>query len=225
MKKSLSKRSLLRSFFRFLFRTLAHVDVQGLEHIPAVGGAILAANHMSLLDAPLGFSLLERDDITALVADKHQKTAYLRWIVNAANGIWINREDADLQAIRAARAYLTNGGMLGIAPEGTRSRSGALGQAKNGVAYLADKAGVPIIPLAFYGTEDGFSQLAHLRRPRLFVRFGPPFSLPPLERRERDAALQRNTDEIMCQIAALLPEKYHGFYRGHPRLKELLDLP
>jgi 1-acyl-sn-glycerol-3-phosphate acyltransferase len=111
---------------------------------------------------------------------------------------------------------------LGIAPEGTRSKTGALIAAKPGVAYLAAKAGVPALVMAVTGTEDAGKTILRLRKPRFRVVFGEIFDLPPLDRRDRDAALQRNADEMMCRIAALLPEKYRGVYADHPRLAEIL---
>ncbi len=75
-------RHALRTFIRILFRLLTRLDVQGLEHIPKHGPAILAANHVSIIDAPLVFMLLERSDATGLVADKYLKNPFLRWLVN-----------------------------------------------------------------------------------------------------------------------------------------------
>jgi 1-acyl-sn-glycerol-3-phosphate acyltransferase len=198
------------------------VEVQGLEYIPAQGAGILAANHLGRLDSVLVFSLLERPDATALVADTYKRNPLLRWLINQVGGIWINREQADLGALRAAREHLRKGGLLGIAPEGTRSRTGALTKAKTGAAYLVDKTGVPVIPIAITGTENAFREWMRLRRPRLNVRVGQPFCLPTVQRAEREAVLQRNTEEIMCRIAALLPAKYRGVYSDHPRLNELL---
>lgn len=223
MEKNLRKRTWLRKGIWFLFKLLSHVHVQGLENIPKRGGAILASNHLGRLDAPLGFCLLERQDSTSLVADKYKNRPFFRWIVDTTGGIWINREDADLQAMRAARDLLRQGGLLGIAPEGTRSKNGKLGPAKTGVAYLADKVDVPIIPIAIYGTEKALKELLRLKRPHLYVSFGEPFFLQPLDRKEREAGMQRNTDEIMCRIAAMLPGEYRGEYENHPRLIELLQ--
>jgi 1-acyl-sn-glycerol-3-phosphate acyltransferase len=114
--------------------------------------------------------------------------------------------------------------ILVIAPEGTRSRAGSLIEAKSGVSYLAAKLNRPIVPVAITGTEDKvvFGNLKRLRRSHFTVTAGPAFTLPPLPRENRDEALKRYTDEIMCHIAALLPEKYWGVYADHPRLKELL---
>lgn len=215
-------RKALRVAMVLLFRLLTRSEVFGLENLPSQGGILLASNHMSRIDPPLIFALLERQDATALVADKYQRNPFMRWLVNSVGGIWLNREEADIDALRVARSHLKGGGLLGIAPEGTRSRVGALIRAKTGAAYLADKAGVPVLPAAITGTDDAFRQLLRLRRPRISIRFGEPFHLPPVERRSREQDLQRNTDEIMCRIAAMLPEKYWGYYAGHPRLKELL---
>jgi len=212
----------IRAIIRFLFEHFSRLEITGLENVPTQGGCILAVNHLGRLDPALVYAFLDREDVTSLVADKYLHHPFFSWLVNSLNGIWIHREDADFTALRAARNYLVSGGALGIAPEGTRSHTGALIAAKTGVAYLADKAGVPIVPVAVSGTEKATQELLRLRRPLLKARFGKPLRLPPLERGDRAAALQRNTDEIMCRIAAMLPPEYRGVYADHPRMKELL---
>jgi 1-acyl-sn-glycerol-3-phosphate acyltransferase len=86
---------------------------------------------------------------------------------------------------------------------------------------LADRARVPVIPVGLAGTEDSIQKLLTLRKPRLFANYGEPFMPPPIDRADREGSLQRNTDEIMCRIAALLPPQYRGFYANYPRVKEL----
>jgi len=217
-------RSILRISIRFLFWLFARVEIAGLENVPYQGGAILAVNHISRLDAPLVYVMIDREDATGLVADKYKKSIFFRWIVTIMDGIWINREEADFKALKEARDYLKSGKILGIAPEGTRSPNGKMQSAKTGTAYLADKAGVPVIPVAITGTEKAFRELSRLKRPRLSVHYGEPLRLLPIERQNRDKTLQQNTDEIMCHIAAELPEEYRGVYADHPRLKELLSV-
>lgn len=217
------KPATLRSVVRILFKLLTRYEVIGLENVPLQEGCLLASNHLSRLDPPLVYIALDTDRATALVAEKYQKNPFFRWIIDIVGGIYINRGEADLSALRQARDFLQRGGLLGIAPEGTRSRTGALIPAKTGAAYLADRANAPIVPIAITGTEKVFRQLLRLRRPSLRIEFGKPFRLPPLDRRDRAGSLQRNTDEIMCRIAAMLPEAYRGVYADHPRLKELLD--
>jgi 1-acyl-sn-glycerol-3-phosphate acyltransferase len=217
------KRSTFRSLLRFLFDTLTRVTVIGLEHMPRTGGCVVAVNHLSRLDPPLVFVLIDREDVTALVADKYKNYPFIPWIVHTVDGIWLHREESDLHALREARDFLRAGGVLGIAPEGTRSRVGSLIPAKTGAAYLADKAGVPVIPVAISGTDEAVWKIFLLLRPRITIQFGPPVHLEPIRHQEREAILLRNTDEIMCQIAAMLPEKYRGVYAGHPRLQEILQ--
>jgi 1-acyl-sn-glycerol-3-phosphate acyltransferase len=182
----------------------------------------MTSNHLGVLDAPLVFSLIKRRDATSLVAKKHQRNPFFRWVVNKAGGIWINRQQVDFQAIRASHEFVKNGGLLGIAPEGTRSSTGALIEPKTGVAFLASKADVPIVPIAIIGTQNAGREILRLARPEIEVRFGQPFRLPNINRKDRESAMKRNTDEIMCHIAALLPPEYRGVYADHPRLKELL---
>jgi 1-acyl-sn-glycerol-3-phosphate acyltransferase len=208
--------------FRILFFLLTRLQVNGKERLPQEGGYIAAANHLSVIEVPLAYCLLNRYDVTGLVAKKHRKSALFRWIIDLLDGIWINRDEIDTRALRAARDHLKNGGVLGIAPEGTRSQTGALLEAKTGVAFLADQARVPIVPVAVAGTWQITSEILKLKRPVIVVNFGKPFMLPAVDRKNRDQDLKQNTDEIMCQLAALLPPENRGYYADHPRLKELL---
>ena len=216
-------RKTIRYLASFLFKLFAKIEAIGLENVPRRGGCILASNHLSRLDPPLVFILIEREDMTALVADTYRRSPLIRPLVNALGGIWLHREEADIHALREARNFLHNGGLLGIAPEGTRSRSGALTRAKTGAAYLADKAAVTVVPAAIYGTETAMRQLLRFRRPKIVIQFGKPIRLPPVTRADRENDLQRNTDEIMCRIAAMLPPEYHGAYGSHPVLLALMN--
>lgn len=217
--------TIIRSLMAFLFRVLTRTTVIGIENVPTAGGVILSPNHMSVLDPALVFVLMprmKRADLTGLVAKKHQKNMFFRPLINAVHGIWLNREEADTRALRTAREHLQGGKSLGISPEGTRSNTQMLIRAKTGVAYMADKAGVPVLPIAITGTEDAWNRIFHFHRATILMKFGKPFQLPPIRRENRERDLLRNTDEIMCRIAAMLPPKYWGYYKDHPRLHELL---
>lgn len=214
-------RKFLFHIIRGVLRIFARVRAEGVQSVPLQGGAMLAVNHLSRLDAPLIFIHIDRQDLTGIVANKYKSYPFIRWLVNIVNGIWIDRENPEPRAIREAIQFLHNGGMLGIAPEGTRSKEACLIEGKMGVAYLATKANVPIIPVGIWGTETGAIKMLTLQRPFLNIRFGTAFTLPPLNRVTRDADLKHNSDEIMCQIAALLPEQYQGVYQGNPRILEI----
>ena len=217
-------RSFLCRIMHLLFFLLTRVDVIGKENIKREGGYLVAANHLSMIEVPLVYCIIKRDDVTGLVARKHYKNPFFRWIVNGLGGIWLSRDEIDTRALRAARDHMKNGGVVGIAPEGTRSQTGALISPKTGVAFLSDQARVPILPVAVSGTWQITKQILTLQRPIIQVNFGEPFTLPPIDRKNRDEGLYKNTEEIMCRIAVLLPPEHRGVYAAHPRVVELLEI-
>jgi 1-acyl-sn-glycerol-3-phosphate acyltransferase len=177
---------------------------------------------MSRADVPILFGMPVRDDVIALAGDSYKKNPLFKYFIETTHCIWIDRNSADFAALRAAVACLKNGNVLGVAPEGTRSRTAQLIEGKPGITLIAERTHSLIVPVALAGSESTFTKIFTLRRPHITVRFGKAFELPPMQRGNREAWLKTSTDEIMCRIAALLPAQYHGFYANHPRLKELL---
>lgn len=216
-------RNALRSFIRFCVHLVATVEMRGREHMPTQGGFVVATNHLGFLDAAMAYYALDQWDIFLPVAEKWYESAILRWLGKHLNFIFIDRFNPDLKAMREMIRRMEAGQTLIIAPEGTRARDEKMAQAKPGVAFLACKSGFPILPVAIAGTEDRIfvANLKRLRRTHVVIRGGPVFTLPPLPRESREASLQNYTDEIMCRIAVMLPEKNRGYYANHPRLKEL----
>ena len=213
-----------RFFIRLVLRLLGRVDASGFENAPS-GGYVIAANHIGRLDAAIPYYVLDRPDIIMVVAEKYEKYAFYRWLVKIANGMFIDRYNSDIGAIRETLRRLRQGGVFAITPEGTRSKSGNLQEARPGAIYLAWKAGVPVLPVALTGCEDAvvMDSLKHFRRLHIRVLAGDLFYLPAgVKGRDRDAVMQQYTDEVMCRIAALLPPERRGVYADHPRLKELL---
>ena len=123
----------LRSIVRFVIRLIADVEVTGVEHVPA-GNFIAAANHLGRLDTAALLCVIDREDIIMPVAEKYKNHPLFGAIGRAANAIWLNRFEADYSALREILARMEKGGMLVIAPEGTRSKTEALQEAKLGVA-------------------------------------------------------------------------------------------
>lgn len=216
------KQETLRSVVAFLIKALTRTRFFGTEYVPTKGALIIATNHMHYMDIPLLFINPVRKDLTALVTTKYQHHWFIRWFCDTAGGIWINRDIADFTAMQAATKALKEGKALGISPEGTRSKTAQLLKAKPGTVLLALKQDVPIVPVAITGTENAFRRIFTLQRPKISVRFGAAFHLKQVDPAEREKKYELYTDEIMCRIAALMPEKYWGYYRNHPRLKELL---
>lgn len=209
-------------FVDFALKHLCDVTITGAEKLPRTGAAIVAINHLGFLDPALGLVCIRRPDLTGWVADKHKNNPLYSFFIKAADGIWLDRENVDMNALRKALQALKEGRIFGLAPEGTRSPTKAMLKAKEGASYLAISSGAPIYPMAVTGTEDSASDWLRLRKPVLTATFGDPFTLPPFTPGNRQAELERGTDEIMCRIAVMLPEKYRGVYADHPRLKELL---
>jgi 1-acyl-sn-glycerol-3-phosphate acyltransferase len=215
---------LLRWLISLLLNLVARIDIQGYEYLPKEGNCVVATNHLGIIDVPIGLYALNRWDIFVMIGEKWEKVGLFRWAGQYLNLIFIDRFNPDIKTLRKVISLMEKNKILVIAPEGTRSRTGALIEAKAGVSYLAAKLNRPIVPVAITGTEDEvlLASLKKLRRGHITVTAGPAFRLPALPRENRDEALKQYTDEIMCRIAAILPEKYRGVYADHTRLKELL---
>jgi 1-acyl-sn-glycerol-3-phosphate acyltransferase len=216
------KRATLLAILKKLTGWITDIEYYGLENIPKEGGLIITLNHISYLDSVVLIVNPVRSDLTALVTDKYQKNPIFRYFINSAEGIWIDRTKADFAAFKVAIEVLKQGKVLGVAPEGTRSKTGQLNEGKPGTVLLTMKTNVPILPVGVIGTEDGFSKLKRFQKPKMVANFGKPYHLPPMTRENKETYMQDCTEEIMCQIAALLPESYRGFYANHARVKELL---
>ncbi|HQZ52478.1 MAG TPA: lysophospholipid acyltransferase family protein, partial [Thermoflexales bacterium] len=196
---------LIRFGTRVLMGAVARVTVEGAEHLARPGGYILASNHLSAWDPPFILSITPpRPKLTVLAAAKWQKVAPLRLIFDAMDAIYLRQGDADRAALKAALALLKAGGTIGMSPEGTRSRTGALIRARSGVAWLALRANTPVVPVAIWGVEKINRELRRLRRAQVHARVGPAISFAP------DLSAEAATEQLMRAIAALLPEEYRG---------------
>jgi 1-acyl-sn-glycerol-3-phosphate acyltransferase len=218
---------LLRFLIRILLRLIGRFEIHGKENVPLTGGMIIASNHIGILDIIMVYFAIDRLDLFIPVAEKWEKIGWIRWLGGQLNFLFIDRFNPDLKAMRKMIVLMESGKCLVIAPEGTRSRVGSLIEGKPGVTYLAARSGFPVVPVAITGTEDKvvLSNIKHFRKSNITLMADKPFVVPPLPKENRDEALKNYTDEIMCRIAALLPERYRGIYADHPRLKELLSQP
>ena len=155
----------LRSIVRFFMKIITEIEVHGIEKLPE-GNVIVAANHLGRLDTAALLCILDREDLIMPVAEKYKDHPLYGAIGRAANAVWLNRFEADYSAFRQILERMKQGGILVIAPEGTRSKTEALQEAKMGVAFLASKSGFPVLPVAVAGTEDRviLENLKHFRR-------------------------------------------------------------
>jgi 1-acyl-sn-glycerol-3-phosphate acyltransferase len=209
-------------------KIFAHVRWHGFENLD-VGGTpvIIAPNHLGRLDALMPLMRKEvahHPNLVAVVAEKYEKNPFYRFLVHHVDWMFIDRYNPDLRTMREVIRRMEKNGILPIAPEGTRSETGELLQGRPGAAYIAAKTGALIFPAAVIGTDDEIAlpRLKRLQRADVDIWLGKPFRIPELPKTGRDEFLQKWTDELMCRIAILLPEERWGFYKDHPRLKELL---
>jgi 1-acyl-sn-glycerol-3-phosphate acyltransferase len=201
----------MRVLLNILFYFISRREIIGVENLPKPP-YILALNHLAMFDVPLLATVCPHN-IRGFAAAKHKRNPLYGSIMTAGGAIWVRRGEVDRQALKQALNLLKKEGeVLGVAPEGTRARGVyALQKAKTGVAYLATRADVPIVPIGIAGTEKIKTNLPHLRRTDLRVVVGKPFRLPE-SGRVRGEKLEEYTDLIMHRIAELLPEEYRGVY-------------
>ena len=207
---------------KFVQITLSRLDVNGRENIPASGPYIVAVNHMSVADTPILFLSFPFVQWRFFAGEKWRSHWLYGPVMGWLGAIYINRGAVDRQALRQALTALDEGHVFGLAPEGSRSKVGAMQEARGGVAYLASRANVPILPVGLVNTDILFANTKRLRRPQITVNIGQPFTLPTLGRRPRAQDMEAYTHYIMVQIAAQLPDRYHGIYADSPALAALL---
>ena len=203
----------LRAIVRVVFKLFTDWEIVGLENVPPDGPFISVSNHTHWLDPPLLLGSMPRR-IWPLVADKWRRRPVIGQLMASAGAIFVLRGEVDRRALRQAMAVLEQGRVLGIAPEGTRSKTGALQRGRGGAAYIACLMDVPLLPVGIIGVEKALGELRRLRRPRVKVVIGRPFALPilPNKASSRSKCLREHTTQIMHRIAELLPEEYQGLY-------------
>lgn len=200
---------------RLIVATRLKLTVRGLENFPAHGPALVVLNHLGDADIIVILSRLRTLEVDPLGASNLYDILALRIVAEMYGVIWLHRGRPDRRALSCALESLQRGRFVTIAPEGRESLAGGLEQGLDGAAFLALRADVPIVPIAMTGTENVRVYPALKRWPRLPVSMtvGQPFRLAKSGDRHTD--LKNGTDEIMRQLARLLPPEYQGVYRDH----------
>lgn len=206
-----------RNFLRFLlkylgFQLLAKIHaVEGLENFPEEGPALVMINHIALIDPIVVINVAPRN-IVPLAKVEVLQIPVAGIFPRIWNVIPVQRDDVDRKTVRRILNVLEAGETVLVAPEGTRSPQ--LQRGKEGIAYLASRSGVPIIPVAIDGTE-GFPAIrfsAAWKNPGADVRFGKPFRFHSELKIASREQLRIMTDEAMYILAALLPKTRRGYY-------------
>jgi 1-acyl-sn-glycerol-3-phosphate acyltransferase len=212
---------MIRAIATLLIRVLGPVERHGLENVPATSGYILTANHLSYFDAPLVVMCLPPRRIFAFAARKYRPHWFFGLVLRLWDIVWVTQRSADREALEGAQAVLERHHTLAMAPEGTRSPTGALIEPRPGVAFLATRTNAVILPVALEGPDQVKFNAPRLRRTRFKLTVGKPFRLAPVEGRGRTQQLQQRTDVIMAHIAVMLAPRYRGVYANHPYVEQL----
>ena len=212
-----------RLLVRVLLAVLGRLEIHGQENIPPHGPYIVVANHLSKTDSPITMLALPRQRMHVFAAHKWRRNPLFGPLLSLSGAIFVKRGQVDRKALRTATEVLQRGEILGMAPEGTRSKSGVLQKARRGAAYLASQARVPLLPIGISNSDRFQDNLLHLRRTTFRVNIGPPFELPDLGHKPTIRELNALSELIMVHIANLLPEHYHGHYAGSPALAALRE--
>ncbi len=218
-RRRLAFRRAVVALLRGLVWLCLRLEVRGIENVPRQGPLLAVINHLG--DADFVLSLAYSPRIPEVLA-KTELYDYpiLGRLLHAYGVIWIHRGRPDRRALRAALQALAEGRVVGLAPEGRESLSGALEEGTLGAAYLALKASVPLLPLTFTGTENRqvFANLKRLRRTPVTMTFGEIFYLASATPGGEEgcgwhAAVEAGTQQIMRTLAAQLPAEYRGMYQ------------
>jgi 1-acyl-sn-glycerol-3-phosphate acyltransferase len=176
------------------------LELQGAEHIPARGPAIVVLNHASLLDVPALMVLDPFPDTATVVKASMFKVPIVSWALRQWGAIPVERQGRDSSGVRTMLGVLRSGGVMAVAAEGRRTRSGRLEAINPVLARIAAGANVPILPVGIRGSFKALPPGAFLPRPRkILVRVGPSFRLAP------GTGPAEAAQRIQREIAALLP--------------------
>ncbi|HZY43723.1 MAG TPA: lysophospholipid acyltransferase family protein [Anaerolineae bacterium] len=205
------RRRLLTFGLQAAMKLLFHIESVGWEHVPASGGLILMINHIAFLDPVLLTGLFPRPIISMAKAEALDEKI-VGPLIKSFDAFPVNRGTGDRQALRTAFEVLAAGLPLLIAPEGHRSESVTLGEAHEGIAFIASRSQVPVVPVGISGTDQFKHNFKRWRRTPAIYRFGKPFILDAGDERASSDVLKRMTDEAMYQLASLLPLEQRGIY-------------
>ena len=192
---------------------MCRIDAKELQKVPQTGPLIAFTNHTGMVEAPLLYTqFVPRKKLTAIAKIETWDNWFLNWVFTLWNIIPIRRGEADMAAMHKSLDMLGKGYILGISPEGTRSREGKLLRARGGIAMLGLHSKAPLQAVAHWGGENFGRNVKKFKRTDFNVRVGPIFYLDAHGERVSKEVRQQMADEMMYQLAKLLPVEYRGEY-------------
>lgn len=205
------RRVLLRNALKFAGRTLGAVlarpKITGHEHLPKSGPLIMVGNHVGVVEVAMMASYVPWT-IEVMGAGDIPLDPRYGWLAKLYSILPIKRGSMDRDGLNLALDVLKQGGIVGLFPEGGIWEA-SLRQARNGVAWLSNKANAPVLPIGFGGIDGAVSSILRMRRPRLVMNVGrviPPVNVE-IPGKSRKEALTDGANYIMDRIAELIPEE------------------
>lgn len=190
----------VRGTAAWLFRRHWRIRLHGLRHVPSDGPAILAANHIGVLDGPLLVSMTPRATFTLAKSDLFE--GRVGRLLEAAGQIPVHQREIDTRALRRAIKVLDEGHLLGIFPEGGRD-IGDMARIRGGAAYLAMVTGAPIIPVALLGTREPGQSVKDVPRrgAEMHIVYGEPIAIDRTPWPRRQQVVRAKTEEVRRRLA------------------------
>ncbi|MGD2162283.1 MAG: lysophospholipid acyltransferase family protein [Anaerolineales bacterium] len=205
-------RKAVNTALRAVTNMLCRIDDQQMTKIPERGPLLLVTNHVNFLEAPVLISRIQPRPLTGFVKVETWDNPVMGVLFSVWGGIPVHRGMPDREAIRRGLQALDDQYILGVTPEGTRSGDGILRKGHPGVVTLALKSNAPILPLVFYGGENFWDNIRRFRRTDFYIVVGEPFRVNIQDTAPSRKLRMQVLEQIMYQLAALLPTRYRGAY-------------
>jgi 1-acyl-sn-glycerol-3-phosphate acyltransferase len=209
------------SSIKGLTRLICRVHAEELEKVPRKGPLLLVSNHVNFLDAPLIYTHLQPRPVVGIAKSESWDNPLLGALFDLWGTISLKRGEADRDAFSQILDRLSRGDIVAIAPEGTRSGDGVLQCGHPGVAAIAFHSKAPLLPLVFFGGETLSVNFRQMRRTEFYIRVGRVMRINPAVKKMNQSLRQMITEEIMGELARLLPERYRGYYSEQSKKEPL----
>ncbi|GAC1354471.1 MAG: hypothetical protein NVS4B11_28100 [Ktedonobacteraceae bacterium] len=184
----------------------ARIRLKGRYNVPKHGPFLIASNHLSWTDIPFVPLFLPRRVV--YMGKEEYFTSKIAWLVRFLGAFPVKRGEGDRQALRAADEQLKKGNVVVLFPEGTRSKAHMLAKGHAGLGMIALRSGVPVVPVAIWGSEKVLKQFG----PRVTISYGEPMVFKPKGAKITREDIDNATEATMRAIAAMLPPEYRGVY-------------
>lgn len=204
---------LITFVIKMILSVICKVDKEEIKNIPEEGPLLLIFNHINFLEVPIIYLSLQPRKVGAIVKKENWDNWFFRILSNAWGGIPVDREKPKKSTFKEAEKVLKDKKILCIAPEGTRSETGELGEGHLGVVFIALRNQVPIYPMVHYGAEKFWHNIKRFKRTQITFKVGTPFMLASETRATKEIQHEMG-NQIMIRLAAMLPEKYRGVYKN-----------